>query len=177
MNRVVVIGCPGSGKTTFSIKLAALVGLPLIHLDALYHNESWSLDENTKKIEWTAMMNNLVASDLWIIDGNYKSTMEIRMEAADTIIFLDYPRYLSLWRVLVRRFKFRNTQRPDMPTTWKERISWDFMKLIWNYGTEQRPTVLKRLESYSKHKTIYILTRPEDVGEFFITLKIKKTNS
>ncbi len=167
MKKVVVIGCPGSGKSTFSIELARLTKLPLIHLDALYHQEHWDSNEVIKKQQWSDTINSLVRKDQWIIDGNYKSTMSMRIEAADTVIFLDYPRVLSMWRALLRRWQFRNKQRPDMPSSWREKISCDFLKLIWNYKVEQRPTVLAQLEKYSNQKEIHILKTPE-AASFFL---------
>lgn len=164
MKKVIVIGCPGSGKSTFSAELARLTHLPLIHLDSLYHQEHWDNDQEVKKSQWNDTIKSLVKADQWIIDGNYKSTMSIRIEAADTIIFLDYPRSLSIWRTLVRRWRFRNKKRPDMPSSWKEKISYDFLKLIWNYNRAQRPTVVAELKKHSNQKKIHILKIPEDAN-------------
>ncbi len=166
MKRVIVIGCPGSGKSTFSIALAKATGLPLVHLDAIYHQEIWSSNPESKKLQWQEKILELVQGDQWIIDGNYKSTMQIRIEAADAIIFLDYPRYLSMWRTFVRRWKFRNKKRPDMPATWKEKISWNFMKLILNYSRDQRPIILKQLELSKNNKKIHIITSPRMAQKF-----------
>lgn len=170
MKRVIVIGCPGSGKSTFSTTLAKLTGLPVVHLDAIYHQDIWSSDPVTKKAQWQEKIVELVNAKQWIIDGNYKSTMQIRIEAANTIIFLDYPRYLSLWRTLLRRWKFRNKKRADMPSTWKEQISWDFLKLIWNYDKEQRPNVLQQLKVQGTDKEVHILVNPEAADQFLSTL-------
>jgi adenylate kinase family enzyme len=171
MKKVIIIGCPGSGKSTFSIALAKITGLPLVHLDAIYHQNIWTDDSEAKKIQWQEKIVDLVKAEEWIIDGNYKSTMQIRIEAADTIIFLDYPRYLSLWRTLARRWKFRNKKRPDMPITWKEKISWDFIRLIWNYNREQRPTVLQQLKQYGANREVQILRSPQQADNFLAKLK------
>lgn len=168
MKRVIVIGCPGSGKSTFSIALAKATALPLIHLDAIYHQDIWSNDPETKKTQWQEKIAELVKPELWIIDGNYKSTMQIRIEAADTIIFLDYPRYLSLWRTIARRWRFRNKKRADMPATWKEKISWDFIKLIWNYNKEQRPNITNQLQMNKERKQVIILTSPQATSKYLI---------
>lgn len=174
MRKVIVIGCPGSGKSTFSITLAKATSLPLIHLDAIYHQEIWSSDPETKKAQWKEKVEDLVKAESWIIDGNYKSTMQIRIEAADTIIFLDYPRYLSLWRTLLRRWKFRNKKRVDMPATWKEQISWDFIMLIWNYDKEQRSNVLRQLKLHNARKEIHILSSPKTADKFLREVPIKE---
>ena len=99
--------------------------------------------------------------DEWIIDGNYKSTFDIRMPAADTVIFLDYPRWLTLYRALRRRVEHRKKRREDMPENWKERISWDFLTFMWSYRKTQRPEVLRLLdECRTAGKSIYILRSP-----------------
>lgn len=174
MKKVIVIGCPGSGKSTFSTKLAKLTHLPLIHLDSLYHQEHWDSDQAVKKQQWSDTVTSLVKDDQWIIDGNYKSTMDIRIEAADTIIFLDYSRALCMWRTLVRRWQFRNKKRSDMPSSWKEKISYDFLKLIWNYNTEQRPNLIAELEKRSYQKEIHILKTPQDADNFLKKMAVGK---
>ena len=85
MNRILVIGCPGSGKSVLSRKLAAATGLPLIHLDSLYHEDRWPDAPSLKKEQWKALVQSLVEGNQWIIDGNYKGTYELRMSAADTM--------------------------------------------------------------------------------------------
>jgi adenylate kinase family enzyme len=162
MQKVIVIGCPGAGKSYFSRRLAEAIGLPLIHLDAIYHQKIWDDNADRKREQWRANVLELLAGDAWIIDGNYKSTFDIRMPAADTIIFLDYPRWLTLVRAFRRRWEYRNRRRSDMPEEWTERISWDFLAFIWTYRKKERPRVLDLLRAFGTHKDIYIIGRPTD---------------
>ena len=108
MKKVIVIGCPGSGKSTVSRALHNKTGIPLYHLDMMY----WNADKTT--VEKSVFLERLYAvleKDEWIIDGNYGSTMELRMAACDTVIFLDYPLDVCLGGIKERRGK----PRSDMP--------------------------------------------------------------
>ena len=103
-----VIGCPGSGKSTFSRTLHKLTGIPLCHLDLLY----WNSDRTTvDKAVFRERLSNTIQMDEWIIDGNYGSTIELRLQACDTVIFLDYPLNVCLDGIKERRGKART----DMP--------------------------------------------------------------
>jgi len=130
MNKAIVIGCPGSGKTTFSIELSELTHLPLIHLDFAHHQPIWDIDPVMRKKQWQNHLERILQSEQWIIDGNYKSTIEMRAEVADTVIFFDYPRWFCFFRALKRRWKHRKEQRPDMPETWHEKFSWELLSSI-----------------------------------------------
>ena len=94
-----IIGCSGSGKSTLARKLADLTGLPLIHLDREYWRPGWVEPD---KLEWLAAVRAVAARPRWIIDGNYSASLGIRVAAADTVIFLDFPRWVCLWSVLCR---------------------------------------------------------------------------
>ena len=138
MKRIMIIGCPGSGKSTFARALAAKTGLPLYYLDMMY----WNPDRTTKpKAEFRAALRETVELPEWIIDGNYGSTLEIRMEACDTVIFLDYPGEVCIAGVEERRGK----PRPDMP--WVEtEPDLEFIEFIKKYNEESRPKVIELLE-------------------------------
>ena len=107
MRRVLVIGSCGAGKSTFSRRLHKLTGLPLLHLDRHYWKPGWVESEVD---EWKAKVEELIAGDEWIIDGNYGGTMEMRMRRADTVIWLDLPRYLCTYRVPETDFSLQETK-------------------------------------------------------------------
>ena len=167
MQKVIVIGCPGSGKTVFSQKLHQLTGLPLIHLDFTYHRlKRETTNEMERKQTWRKWVTEQVVKPAWIIDGNYKSTFDIRMPAAHTIIYLDYPRSLSVLRTLRRRFQYHGKTRQDMPEGWREHISPTFLKFIWAYRKIERPKVLALLNDFKKEKKIYIFAHPSEAEQF-----------
>src|SRR5690349_3028678 len=86
MKKILVIGSGGAGKSTFAKQLSAILHLEVLHLDALYWQAGWV---ETPKPEWKQRVTELLAGDAWIMDGNYSGTLDIRMQACDTVIFLD----------------------------------------------------------------------------------------
>lgn len=163
MNKVIVIGCPGSGKSTFSRVLQNLTGLPLYHLDLLY----WNSDRTTVSKEvFRERLQNVLMLDSWIIDGNYGSTMEMRMAECDTVFFLDYPLEVCINGVRERKGKTRS----DMPWIETEDDE-EFLEFIKNYNTQSRPKVLELLEKY-KEKNIVIFKNREEADDY-IKNKVK----
>jgi adenylate kinase family enzyme len=144
VRRIVVIGSGGAGKSTFARQLGTLTGLPVIHLDRHYWRAGWT---PTPREEWQREVEKLAAGDEWIIDGNYSGSMDVRLRAADTVIFLDLPRVLCLWRVIRRRVRFRGMTRPDVGSGCPERLTGEFIRWIWTYPRLVRPKVLARLRS------------------------------
>ena len=137
MKRVLVIGCPGSGKSTFARALQSATGLPLYYLDML----NWNADKTTVDRQvFIDRLNKILPCDEWIIDGNYSSTMELRMVACDTVIFLDYPLDVCLDGIRERRGK----PRSDMPWIETEEDS-EFIEFIKNYNEQQKAKVLELL--------------------------------
>ena len=153
MKKVIVIGCPGSGKSTVSRTLHNKTGIPLYHLDMMY----WNADKTTvEKSVFLERMSAVLEKDEWIIDGNYGSTMELRMVACDTVFFLDYPLEICLDGIKERRGK----PRSDMPWIETEEDA-EFIEFIKNYEEQQKPKVLELLEKYSDKNIIVFKSREE----------------
>ena len=163
MKKVIVIGCPGSGKSTFAKALHEKTALPLYHLDMMY----WNPDRtHLPKEEFRGKLRQLLTEETWIIDGNYNSTMEERIKACDTVIFLDYPVEVCISGVLERRGKVRT----DMAWTEAENeIDEEFLAFIRSYNGESRPNVLKLLEQYSEKRSIIFHSR-EEAAEYLNSL-------
>ena len=154
MKKVIIIGCPGSGKSTFAKKLGKATGLPLYHLDMLYWNE----DKTTvTKDEFLNRLENTMNNPCWIIDGNYAGSMEIRLKECDTVFFLDYPTEVCLKGVEERVGK----PRSDMPWVESDIIDEEFISFIKNYNIKNKPEVIKLLEKYSDKKIIIFTSRNE----------------
>ena len=157
MNKIIVIGCPGSGKSTFSKKLSAKTAIPLYHLDMMYWNE----DKTTvNKNIFLERLGDVLQKDEWIIDGNYISTMEQRIAACDTVIFLDYPLETCLEGVQSRRGKARS----DMPWIEDEEDA-EFIEFIKNFAKDQRPIIMDLLKKY-REKNIMIFQNREEANNY-----------
>ncbi len=157
MKKIIVIGCPGSGKSTFSRALHHKTGIPLYPLDRMY----WNADKTTvEKRIFLARLATAMAKDAWIIDGNYGSTMELRLQACDTVFFLDYPLAVCLNGVRERRGK----PRSDLPWVETEEDA-EFIEFIKGYNDVQRPKVLELLKKYSE-KNIVVFTSREQADAF-----------
>lgn len=155
MKKVMIIGCPGSGKSTFSRALNEVTGLPLFHLDMMHWNADRTVVEKTVFQE---RLKNTIAQELWIIDGNYGSTIELRLQACDTVFFLDYPLEVCLEGVQSRK----GTARTDMP--WIESVDEEdeaFINFIKDYNTVSRPKVIGLLKAYEYKRVIVFKSREE----------------
>lgn len=166
MRKVLVIGPGGAGKSTLSKKLGKLLNIEVLHLDKFYWHSGWV---ETPKAEWLKTVEELLGRDAWIMDGNYSGTLDIRLEACDTVIFLDMARTLCLWRVLKRALMYRDKSRPDMAEGCRERLTLEFILWIWNYSGRTRPKVVRMLESISERKKIIWLRTLSDVERFLAT--------
>ena len=153
MKKVIVIGCPGGGKSTFARMLYEKTGLPLYYLDQMY----WNADRTTvDRAVFHERLRSTIEKESWIIDGNYGSTMEMRMEACDTVFFLDYSLEVCLSGIEDRRGK----SRPDMPWVETEGDE-EFIAFIKNYSTDSRPKVMELLGRYSDKNIVIFKTRAE----------------
>lgn len=168
MKKIAIIGSGGSGKSTLARRLGEILKIEVHHLDALFWNPGWI---GTAKEEQTIVQSKLVENESWIFDGNYGGTMDIRLNKADTIIFLDIPRSICVYRVIKRRCIYRNKTRPDMGEGCVERLDFEFLKWVWQYPETKKPAVMKKLEWLSHEKEIIILTSPKEVDHFLNRIK------
>ena len=168
MERIIVIGCPGSGKSTFSRALHQITGIPLVHLDMLF----WNKDKTTvEKAVFLERLEKAMQQSRWIIDGNYATTMELRMQACDTVIFLDYPTDICLEGIRQRR----GAVRSDIPWVETEEDA-EFTEFIRNFQAESRPQILALLEKYGQ-KNIRIFQNRREANAFLTQLRTQQEPS
>ena len=157
MQKVLVVGCPGSGKSTFARALHDATELPLYYLDMLF----WNSDKTTVERDvFLERLNSVLQKPRWIIDGNYASTMEKRIVACDTVFFLDYTTEICLDGLAKRC----GIPRPDMP--WIEyELDEEFIEFVKNYNTTSRPFVVELLNKY-KSKNIIVFHNRKEADEY-----------
>ncbi|MDV4149290.1 DNA topology modulation protein [Clostridium sp. AL.422] len=162
MDRVIIIGCGGSGKSTLSRVLSEKTNLPVVHLDKLFWREGWV---NISREEFKILLREELKKDKWIIDGNYDSTIKERLNRCDTVIYLDYPRRTCLFGVVKRFITNYGKVRPDMTEGCPEKIHLEFIKWIWNFNKVHRDKFYKILKE-EKGKEIYIFRNRKECNEF-----------
>ncbi|MDQ0195572.1 DNA topology modulation protein [Paenibacillus wynnii] len=171
MNRVLVLGSAGSGKSTLSQQLGGIFKLPVIHLDKYYWKPNW---EPTPNEEWDKRVEYFTMQEHWIIDGNYSRTLDKRLERADLIIFLDMSRWLCLYRILKRRIMYHKKTRPDMNEECPEKFDFEFIKWVWNYRKRSRVNTLNKLAKVKDEKEIIIVKNRKQAAELILRLDRSK---
>ena len=149
MKKVLIIGCPGAGKSTFGKRLADKTGLPLYHLDMIWHKPDKT---NISTDEFDSRLTEITLRDEWIIDGNYQRTLEMRLNRCDTVFLLDFPLEVCLAGIKSRI----GTVREDLP--WKEtELDKSFEEFVINFPEDNLPKIYRLLEKYTMSKDIHIL--------------------
>ena len=157
-NRIMIIGSGGSGKSTLARQLGERLKLPVIHLDKEFWNSGWV---ETPCEEWREKQSTLFDGEAWIADGNYIGGMDLRLERADTAIFLDFGRLVCICSVIKRRLKNRGKTRPDMAEGCPEKIDFEFLKWIWQFPKKTRPDILKNMTKYTGVDWMVVRNRRE----------------
>jgi adenylate kinase family enzyme len=156
MKRILIIGSPGSGKTTLAKTLSQRLHLPLVHLDRLNWQENWQM---TPREEFDALLAQELARPEWIIDGNYNRTLPLRLQHCDTVIFLDFPRMTCLFGVLKRTLTHYGKSRPDMGDNCPERFDLEFLQYVWNFNRTFRHSNFELIEQTPNIQTIILKNR------------------
>ncbi|WP_430603631.1 hypothetical protein IGJ02_001199 [Enterococcus sp. DIV0724b] len=163
MKKIILIGSSGAGKSTLSLKLGEKLDIEVFHLDKLLWKPNWEMTDREYQNE---IQNNLIMKPSWIIDGNYGGTLDIRMKAADTIIFLDRNRFVCIYQILKRVKKYNGITRPDMQNNCPEKFDLSFLKWVWNFPNKQRIDILRILQTVPKTKKVIVLKNKKQIQLF-----------
>ncbi|MBV9930015.1 MAG: hypothetical protein JO013_03615 [Alphaproteobacteria bacterium] len=165
MERVLVIGSPGAGKSTFAAAIARRTGLPLVHLDQHYWRAGWIEPDAAT---WLRQVEGLAAGERWVMDGNYGGTLSPRLERADTVLWLDFPMWLCLARIVRRSLVHHGRTRPAMAEGCPERLSWKFLFHTARFPWNSRHRVVAKLAGF--RGTLVHLRRPRDAARWLAGL-------
>lgn len=160
MERILIIGMSGSGKSTFSNKLGKALNREVIHLDKVYYPHPFRWEHTQSRDEWKQTVRDLVYKEKWIIDGHYNSTLDIRVPRADTIIFFDFSKFLCLYRVCMRAMD--KNQPFDKAEGNFNRLSWNLIKKIIIFSKKK---VWGKLEPYKDTHQLFVVRNSKQVEE------------
>ncbi len=173
MRRVAVIGCGGAGKTSLANELGRQLCLPVLHVDGFY----WQQRPDGARIEstpeqWRRIHEGMIGGERWVIDGMKLGVLQARLEAADTVVFLDLPPWRCLWGVLKRRLRYRGQMRADIGVY--DRINAEFIRWIWSFRSTARPRILELLGECSCH--VVVLRSHSEVRTYVRSLPRPQTS-
>ena len=156
MERIMIIGCGGAGKSTLARQLGEKLNLPVVHLDKLFWKPGW-VESSREEID------EKICAELqkprWIMDGNFNRTIPERMKYCDTVIYLDFSRFACLRGVCKRILTTYGTVRPDMGEGCPERFDLDFLKWVWNFNKKNRENYYRMLNESEGIQTIVLKNR------------------
>jgi adenylate kinase family enzyme len=166
VNRIVIIGCGGAGKSTLARQLGEKLKLPVVHLDKLFWKPGWV---QVTQEEFDILHRQELAKDKWIMDGNFNRTIPERLERCDTVIYLDFSRLACVRGVIKRIVTTHGTVRPDMGEGCPERIDFEFLKWVWNFNKNKRERYYQQLKD-TPHAQVIILKNRRQVRKFLNSL-------
>lgn len=164
MLKIIIIGSPGSGKSTFARKLRDITNLPLYYLDILWHKKDRT---NISREEFDEKLEKILKKDKWIIDGNYQRTIETRLKECDTVFLMDYPLEVCLSGAEERVGK----KREDLPWI-EEKVDEEFKQIIVDFSKNKLPQIYKLLEKYQQNKNIVIFKSREEADNYIKKMTI-----
>jgi adenylate kinase family enzyme len=163
MKRILIIGNSGGGKSTLARRLGGKLGVPVIHLDVLFWKPGWVEREDE---EFRTAVARALQQPNWVCDGDFSSSLDLRAPMADTIVWIDQPRWLCLTRVIWRIVKYRHGDRPDMTEGCGETFDLQFYSYIWNWNRTRRARLEAALTTYGGHARLVHLRSDREIAAF-----------
>ena len=163
MKKILVIGSGGAGKTTLALRVGAITGLPVAHLDRLYWGPGWTMPDREA---WLRRLENAMSESEWILDGNYSATLGVRLAEADTVLFLDFPPHVCAWRAIKRYARHRGSTRPDMAPGCEERLTLGFLHWIWTFRSRRRDGLNRMLSKHARKAEVVVLRSQKEIDRY-----------
>ncbi len=180
MKKIVIIGSPGAGKSTFAQQLGAILGIKVIHLDRYFFEPGLNWKEYPREDRIRIEQRLIEGKDCWIIEGSYLSSSDYRLQMADTIITLDMPGWLCLWQAFRRRF-WHQGLRPDLPENCKDRLRIFYILKILIFPHRGRKLLLSKIDeitAYEAHastkKTFHMFRSHKEADAYLDALSLAK---
>ena len=166
MERIMIIGCGGAGKSTLARQLGEKTGLPVVHLDKLFWKPGWV---SLSREEFDLVHQEAISRERWIIDGNFDRTIPQRLSRCDTVLYLDFSRWACVMGVTKRVLTTYGTVREDMGEGCPERFDLEFLKWVWDFNKNKRQKNYRLLEE-AEGVEVIILKNRREVKRFLASL-------
>lgn len=172
MEKIVIIGSPGTGKSTLACKLGEILNIEVFHLDRYFWNSNWNEIPRPQRLKIQA---KLIQKPEWIIEGAYLRSSDERLLAADTVIFLDMPSWLCFWRVIKRRIQYHNKTRPDLPAGCTEKLHLSYLVNMLVFPFKKRTLLKQKIERllYSREIQYLCFKSSQEVVNFLLLIASK----
>ncbi|MGH7024991.1 MAG: hypothetical protein ACREEB_15575 [Caulobacteraceae bacterium] len=155
MQRIAIVGCSGGGKSTLARELGARLGLPVVHMDTLFWKPGWT---ESDREEFVARVDAAAAAERWVMEGGFITHSTARFARADTVIWIELPRWLCLWRAFARMLVNFGRSRADLAPGCPERFDLPFYRYIWDYNRKTYPRMARALAEHAPNAQLIRLT-------------------
>ena len=174
MQRVLVMGSSGSGKSTFAMRLSEITGIPFVSLDALFWKPGWVKSD---KAEFRERVTQAARQPRWIMDGNFQSHLvELRRDVSDTVIWFDLPRSTCMFGILKRIARSYGQVRPEMGEGCPEKIDFEFFRYVWTYRRLQRPKLLDYFQGLRADQSLVCFTDRAQADDYLQQIAFKQAS-
>ncbi|GES45483.1 ATPase AAA [Rhizobium dioscoreae] len=168
-DRILIIGCSGTGKSTLAQAIASLRGLTYVSMDRdIFWLPGW---KSRPRPEAIALIEQAVAGPRWIMDGNSPGTLPLRLPRTDLVIWRRSPRYVALRGVISRWLRYRGRSRPEMAPGCPERLDWKFLRYIWTFEHDEAPQFQEMLERHGRNVPVVTLKSYRDGEDLLSRLR------